>query len=76
LGGLFDDNVLLLGLAKDVLAAQHDLEAQLCRDLGATPNHKESYFYAPAWTADQQSSGFRQDDGTKSYGDRFPWKVA
>ena len=53
----FADNVVLLGLASDVLAAQHDLEAQLCRDLNATPNLKESYFYAPAWTADGLTMG-------------------
>ena len=53
----FADNVILLGLASDVLAAQQDLEAQLCRDLSATPNLKESYFYAPAWTADGLTMG-------------------
>jgi len=53
----FADNVVLLGLASGVLAAQHDLEAQLCRDLSATPNLKESYFYAPAWTADGLTMG-------------------
>jgi hypothetical protein len=53
----FVDNVILLGLASDVLAAQHDLEAQLCRDLSATPNLKESYLYAPAWTADGLTMG-------------------
>ena len=53
----FVDNVILLGLASDVLAAQHDLEAQLCRDLSATPNLKESCFYAPAWTAEGLTMG-------------------
>ena len=46
-----------LGLAQDVLAAQHDLEAHLYRDLSATRNHKESYLYAPAWTAQGLTTG-------------------
>jgi len=53
----FADNVVLLGLAKDVLAAQHDLEAQRCRDLSTTPNFRESYFYAPAWTEEGLTMG-------------------
>jgi hypothetical protein len=53
----FADNVVLLGLAKDVLAAQYDLEVQLCRDLSPTPNVKESYFYAPAWTTEGLAMG-------------------
>jgi hypothetical protein len=53
----FADNVVLLGLAKDVLAAQHDLEAKFCRDLSTTPNLNQSYFYAPVWTAEGLTMG-------------------